>query len=323
MSVDVSVVVATHNRPARLVALLDSMRAQTLPRDRYEVIVVDDGSADPTPRILADASARQDLRLTTFRQAPSRGPAAARNVGLRAARGRLVAFTDDDCTVSPGWLEGMLAAHAAHPWAVIQGRIEINPAEMEHFNPLAHTMESRALGPGFATANIAYPRELLEQIGGFDEQEFGWGGEDTDLGIRALKAGAGAVYAPGAVVYHGVMRYGALKRLKVAAGWAPAVKVFSLHPEVRRDEGLHPELRPPRVLRYFWRYHHWLLARFGLAMLLPRRLGALRLALAAPYVALLTNRRKGPAIAPFLLAHDATEMGAIIRGGIRYRVFIV
>ena len=314
--------VATHNRPARLAALLESLRAQTLPRDRYEVIVADDGSGEATRRVLDDQLARGGMQLRALRLDTSRGPSVARNMAWRAAEGAFIAITDDDCTASPGWLAGGLAAHRAHPWAVIQGRIEINRDEFADFNVFAHTLEVRQLGPGFETANSFYPRALLEQLGGFDEQEFrGPGGEDTDLGLRALKAGADAIYAPGAVIYHGVLRSGAAKRLRIAGRWAESVKVFKLHPELRRGE-LHPQMKPGPVLRWFWRYNHWLLLRFAVALALPRRFGTLRLVLAAPYVRHLSNRRTGPAIAPYLIAHDAVEMSSIVRGAIRYRVFI-
>jgi hypothetical protein len=106
---------------------------------------------------------------------------------------------------------------------------------------------------------------------------------------------------------------GAIHRLRVAARWTPLVQVYKRHP------GLRHELR----LGLFWRENHWLLTRFLVALALPRRLGPIRLALAAPYVRHLTDRRTGPLLAPYLLAVDLVEVAAILRGAVRYRVPII
>ncbi|MGI8506727.1 MAG: glycosyltransferase family 2 protein, partial [Solirubrobacteraceae bacterium] len=105
----VSVVVSTYNRPASLARLLDSLRAQTLASDRFEVVVVDNGSGPDTARTLEDELRRGGLVLITARHELTRGPAGGRNAGWRLARAPLVAFTDDDCAPAPGWLACALA----------------------------------------------------------------------------------------------------------------------------------------------------------------------------------------------------------------------
>src|SRR5213593_4845830 len=97
-----AVVIPTYDRPAELRRCLDSLAAQNYPRDRFEVIVVDDGSPTPAEEVVScyDPS----LNLTLRRQARA-GPAAARNVGATAARSRFLAFLDDDCRASPDWLQ--------------------------------------------------------------------------------------------------------------------------------------------------------------------------------------------------------------------------
>ena len=95
MSPLVSVVVATHNRAARLAALLESLQQQTL--EDFEVVVCDDASSDDTQDVLARP---WQLDLRHVRRDVAGGPAKARNAGWRAARGRLIAFTDDDCVAS-------------------------------------------------------------------------------------------------------------------------------------------------------------------------------------------------------------------------------
>jgi glycosyltransferase involved in cell wall biosynthesis len=314
-SLDVTVVLATHNRARRLAALLETLRSQTMPDDRYEIVVVDDGSSDQTADVLDQALAEDGgPALRVIRRARAEGPAVARNEGWRAARAALIAFTDDDCAATPGWLEAGVHAARTHPGAIVQGRVEMNPDELDRYNPFAHTFSVDEPSISFETANVFYPRSLLEQLGGFDSASYpGPGGEDTDLGWRALETGAEAVFAPDAVIHHGVVSIGALKRLRVAARWTKTIGLYRRHPGLRKH----------LILGVFWRYNHYLLARFILALVLPRRWGALRLMLAAPYVTYLTDRRTGPLLAPYLLALDVVEVAAVLRGAVRYRTLVI
>src|SRR5437660_469253 len=99
MSLEVSVVVPSHDRPEGLARLLAGLRRQTLAPERFEVIVVDDGSSEPA---VVDS---RELLVRVLRHEQSRGPAAARNSGWRAASADVVAFIDDDCVPSERWLE--------------------------------------------------------------------------------------------------------------------------------------------------------------------------------------------------------------------------
>ncbi|MEA2496052.1 MAG: hypothetical protein QOJ29_3963, partial [Thermoleophilaceae bacterium] len=136
-------------------------------------------------------------------------------------------------------------------------------------------------------------------------------GEDTDLGWRAVEAGAEVHFATDALIYHAIVPVGPLARLRGTARWTDTVRNYRTHPQM------------PKVKGVFWRYNHWELFRFLVALALPRRLGPVRLFLAAPYVKHLTDRRTGPLLAPYLLALDAAEVLAIVRGAIRYRVFVL
>jgi GT2 family glycosyltransferase len=307
----IAVVAATHNRAFRLSLLLEALRAQTLPRDQFEVIVVDDGSADVTPQLLADAERAGDLDLTVLRRETGGGPAAARNLGWRAARAPLIAFTDDDCRPAPDWLAEYLAAAERHPGAVLQGRVAVDPEQLDALNPFAHSFEVEGFDQGFPTANMLYPRDLLERLGGFDETFKRAAGEDTDLGWRAIEAGAAVEYVEEPLVHHGVVPVGAVARLRSASRWTDTVRLYRLHPGLKKYKGL------------FWRTTHYKLFRFLVALALPQRLGPLRIYLAAPYVAFLTGRRTGPLLAPYLLALDLAEVVAIVRGAIRYRTLVL
>jgi GT2 family glycosyltransferase len=314
----VSAVVATRDRPIRLAALLHALRRQTLPADEFEIVVVDEGSGSETRELLEDARGQGDLRLRLVRHERPRGPGAARNAGWQAARGSLIAFTDDDCRPTPGWLEAGLAAHARAPKAVVQGQTEPDPAERGRRGAFTRTLEVRQAGPGYETCNIFYRRELLQALGGFDEG-FGLrpGGEDTDLAWRAIELGRPIAFCPEALVYHAVVDLGPGGALREATRWTETMRVFARHPGAR--EALDHRL--------FWNVWHYLLVRSALTLLLPRRLRPLRWAILARHALALRERGRAlgaPARAlPILLLYDLVEVVAVVRGAIRHRTFVL
>jgi glycosyltransferase involved in cell wall biosynthesis len=309
----VSVVVCTRDRPQRLARLLSALRAQDLPAAAFEVIVVLDG---PTPHTLSVLAHERELGLSCIRVVEltqARGPGAARNAGWRAAHGPLIAFTDDDCAPAPGWLSGLVAA--CRPHAFVQGTTRPDPGELTGSGVLSRTITSDTLGPQYETCNIAYPREALNALGGFDEG-FGLapGGEDTDLAWRAIAAGWNPRLAPEAVVFHAVHRLDVRSSLRVAARWSATVRIFSQHPGTRSMlyHGI------------FWNVWHYLLWRSLLALVGP---AWLRRWLLTRHLLELRRRARvagsGAWAVPFLLMHDAVECWAIARGAKRYRTFVL
>lgn len=311
---EVAVVVSTRDRAARLSALLSSLRHQTLGPDRFEVVIVDDGSRDRTPDVLSAAVAEGDLRIKALASEQSARQGAGRNRGWRAARAPLIAFTDDDCEATPEWLEEMLRAARENPGGIVQGRTAPHPAEFHRSGPFTRTMDVAGLGPFYQTCNVLYPRKLLERLGGFDERLPP--GEDADLAWRAFAAGAGAVFAPGAVVFHAVENLGMRGHLRVARRWTDAMGIFK-HPGLRRE-----------VLWYaiFWKRQHALLTEAALGVALARR-SRLALLLVLPYLRHLRHRcrdsRTPLALAPYFVVHDAVETYTAVRGAIRHRVLVI
>ena len=309
----VSVVVATYNRAERLERLLEGLRAQTLPRREFEVVVVDDASTDSTKAALERALAAGDLDLRVLRHAENRGRASSREDGWRSARASLVAFTDDDCVPAPDWLEAGLSACASAAGAIVQGRTEPDPAEFDRLGPFSRTVRVPEYDAAFQTCNVFYPREVLESVGGFDLGGFGrvHGGEDSDLAWRAIKRGARGVFDDRPLVHHAVNELGPMGKLRVCAGWT--LLAYARHPELRRAHFATP---------IFWKHTHLWLARALLGFLLPRRLWPLKLWLALPWARSLYARGKleggGPALAPFDAACDVAEMYAAARSSIQY-----
>ncbi|MGH2953102.1 MAG: glycosyltransferase family 2 protein [Solirubrobacterales bacterium] len=314
----VSVVVATRDRERRLAALLRSLADQTLDESQYEVVVVDDASRDGAAALLRSEADAAGYELRPVMLPTSGGPARARNIGWRAARAPLVAFTDDDCEADPRWLERCLRAAERSPGAIVQGRTAPNPAELDRIGPFSHTRDVDGSGPWwFETCNIVYPRELLERLDGFDEGFPEALGEDTDLGWRALAAGAERALAPEALVYHAVEDLGPVGHLRMALRGADGVLIFRRHPELRAGALRGGVLRNPAHGRL-------LLAAAGLA--LSRRWAPAAL-LAAPYAKQLAwrCRRVGasPALSPYYVLYDLLTMYTTARGDLRHRVLVI
>jgi GT2 family glycosyltransferase len=281
----VAVVVATRDRPAQLARLRAALDAQT----------------------------RRDFALVVVEDAGGRGPSWARNRGWRSTAAELIAFVDDDCVPEPGWLAALVDA-AGGDDLVVQGRVE--PAAA--VGPFGRSLRVEGgPGPWFQTANILYPRALLEAVGGFDEDAFPYVGEDTDLACRARAAGARFAFAPAALVRHDVVRQGPVGALRFAFRWSDSALLY------RR----HPELRAALTKRVFWKGSHYLLVRALATLVLPRRLWGLAAWLWLPYALHLFDRWREdgapPALAPWYALHDLVEVAAVARGAIRHRVLVL
>jgi GT2 family glycosyltransferase len=206
----ISVVIPTFERPAALDACLTALGAQTVARDGFEIVVVDDGGGR-RPYAVDEVVSRHasSLRLRLERAAHA-GPATARNAGAALSAGALLAFTDDDCIPDPGWLEAMTRALRRSPGAIVGGRTEnsltrnlcsdASQAVLDYL--YAESLSRTGELPFVASNNLALARDVFDELGGFDPS-FTWaGGEDRDLSARSRSLGHPLVYEPGALVRH-------------------------------------------------------------------------------------------------------------------------
>jgi GT2 family glycosyltransferase len=310
-----TVCVSTYNRADRLDRLLGSLAGQDI--SGFEVVVYDDASSDGTSGVLAAWQTR--LPLTALHGEVNGGPAKGRNLAGRRARGPVVLFTDDDCVPTSSWVRSHLAVAA--PRVVSVGRTEPDPEQADHAGPFSRTLlvEDAAL---FHTANVGYPRELLEELGGFDETFRRAAGEDTELGLRALAAGAVAVFLPEALVHHDVRPSSLLAALKEATKWTDIPRVAARHPEAAA--GLTHS-------RLWWRKTHpvALLAVVSLAAATRRPVLAagalpwLRLRTTEPLLRPNARRRHWVWVLPAQLAVDAVEVLTLARGSVRHRKLLL
>jgi GT2 family glycosyltransferase len=205
-----SVVIPTYQRAALLDRCLAALALQDT--DGFEVVVVDDGSSDSTPEVLA----RHDV--TALVQPRNAGPAAARNRGIAQASGDLVLFLDDDVVVPPDLVGRHLALHAAaqDPLLAVLGRVDWHPDLT--VTPFMHWLDRSGLQfaydtwltagdvdppyAAFYTANLSVPRPLLDQVGGFDERFPHPAYEDMELAFRLSQQGMRMTYVPEALAFH-------------------------------------------------------------------------------------------------------------------------
>jgi GT2 family glycosyltransferase len=197
----VSVVVASYNGAATLKACLESLRNLNYPD--YEVILVDDGSTDSTPQL-----AGQFPNIRSFRHHTNLGLSVARNTGIAAATGDIVAFTDADCRADEDWLYYLVADLVTGEFAGVGGPNLLPPddsptaaAVMVSPGGPAHVMLTDREAEHIPGCNMAFRKSALEAIGGFDHI-FRRAGDDVDICWRLQQAGFKIGFSPAAFVWH-------------------------------------------------------------------------------------------------------------------------
>ncbi len=261
-----TVVVASRDRAALLGDTLAAVKRTLRPIDR--VIVVDSASHDARA-VAAIVEGSGGTLIRCDRPGVSR----ARNVGWRSASTELVAFTDDDCLPSDGWIETLVEVFSGSPApdfvtgrVVPDGgrtgrvRIDLSVTVSEEPASFRDGVDVTTIGHG---ANMAWRRSVLDEIGGFDENlgpgsELGGGSEDADAFFRALLAGKAARFEPKAVVVHRQWR-GRRDQLRSCFGYgvgfgALSVKQWKLRESVSRTPDRTPRSGIPLLMRLGWRH---------------------------------------------------------------------
>lgn len=288
----ISVVIAARDAERTLPATLDGLAAQELD-EPFEVIVVDNGSRDGTAAI-AEAHPRVDRVVRRERGA---GPGAARNDGVAASTGEVIAFTDADCVPTPVWLRAGVSCDAD----IVQGRVEpAGPA-----GPFDHTLWVTQETGLYETANLFVRREWLDP--GFEDVIDAGGrpfGEDVVFAWRAKRRGARTAFAPGALAHHAVFPGTAHAYVRERARDAHFAELASLVPELRD--------------RFFYRRYF-----------LNRRSAALALGLVPLWLYLVmkeSERRTGVRsgrVAVAVAIGDLVAFAGLLRESLRRRVLLL
>jgi GT2 family glycosyltransferase len=212
---DLSVVIATYNRSESLAATLRSLAGSRVTAGSlWEVIIVDNNSTDQTMAVVECfiESGQQNVR---YLFEPQQGKSVALTTGIRKARGRIIAMTDDDCIVDSQWIASILQEYASDPaLAAIGGRVELY-SRMDEPMTVRVSKQRRVISlapfepssPPIIGCNMAFKREIFDAIGYFDPN-LGPGSnhqlvaEDVDFLYRVCKKAFKLVYSPDVLVYH-------------------------------------------------------------------------------------------------------------------------
>lgn len=213
--VRISAIVPTFNRCKELQGTLKSLRSQTLPSDDYEIIVVDNGSRDATHDVVSSLNKKGGKEIFYVRE-ERLGLHFARHAGTSAARGEILAFTDDDAIVDAMWLRALLNVYGDDTVECAGGKIlpiwEVEPPDwVRPYGP--GYLSLLDLGdkiielkkPGIYGCNFSIRKSLLFQLHGFNPDSFGdfWLGDgETGLLRKVLDAGLKIIYTPNAIVHH-------------------------------------------------------------------------------------------------------------------------
>jgi glycosyltransferase involved in cell wall biosynthesis len=196
-----SVIIPAYNAENTLYSCLESLADQSLPKEDYEVIVVDDGSTDGTSKIAQDFNVKYIFQT-------NQGPAAARNKGARSAEGDIILFTDSDCVPAHNWIHEMVSPYNDNEVIGVKGAYKTRQAELaarfaqaefeDRFDLLTKSPSIDMID----TYSAAFKKEVFFKMGGFDENFPVANNEDTDLSYRMAIAGHKLVFNPRAFVYH-------------------------------------------------------------------------------------------------------------------------
>jgi GT2 family glycosyltransferase len=200
-----SIIVPTFDRPEALTACVQAIKKLDYPQDRFEVIIVDDGSSVPIKPF--DQNLRDVANITILRQINT-GPASARNTGAQQAKGDILAFTDDDCMPTPQWLRELARSFNDNPLGLVGGRT-VNGLVDNLYSTASQMIVEEAYAfflsrdsdlRFFASNNMAVAARLFHKIGGFDSSFRT--SEDREFCDRWIRQGHPLVYVPQAIVFH-------------------------------------------------------------------------------------------------------------------------
>jgi glycosyltransferase involved in cell wall biosynthesis len=319
----VTVVIPTYLRPALLARCLDAVLAQTLDARAFDVVVVDDGASADTARIVHERQERAGAPAITYLATRGReGPAVARNRGWRAARGEVIAFTDDDTVPDRRWLEHGLQA-LVPPAVAAHGRIVVPTPQP----PTDYERNTKGLETaGFVTANCFVRKSALAQVGGFDERFRRAWREDADLYFSLMERAGSVVAAPAAIVVHPVRDAGWGECLRQHANLVFDALLYKKHPRLYRRQ---IRARPP------WGYYVSVLATASASAAAMGGAPAVAAALAAvallPVARLASRRLAGTSPRPrhrleVIVTSFAIPFVAVywrLRGAVRFRVLFL
>jgi len=245
----VSIVIPAYNASSTLPCTIETCLEQEYPRDKLEVVVVDDGSMDGTRWIVRQYPAKYIYQQNS-------GPATARNAGWTSAQGEIICFTDSDCVPARDWVSKLVEEYTSDEIAGVGGTYDIADdsnllAACVHEEIVQRHLRTPRYVNYLGSFNVSYRRAVLEEVGGFNESYRMASGEDNDLAYRVIKRGYRLVFTRDAKVAHyhphNLWRY--LRQQFWHGYWR--MKLYRNHPDMARGDaygGAADLVQPPLAL---------------------------------------------------------------------------
>lgn len=235
----VSVIVPVYNDLTHIGTTIEALLHQTYPSERYEIIVVDNGSTDATPDLLK----KHSNSIVLLEEKATRGSYAARNRGIKKARGEILAFTDSDCRPFPNWLSAGVNTLRETKASVVGGEVEFCFSERrtgaEYVDAVINMRNEKSIrerGVG-KTANLFVVRSVFERIGLFPNHLASGG--DVYYTAKTTAAGYRIRYSPEARVKHPTRFLGALLRKEFRTGIGKtSIHLLGVHPGLHGTSGM-------------------------------------------------------------------------------------
>lgn len=324
-------VISVQNRVDDLTDCLSALSKQTLAPTRFEVVVVDNCSTVDLGPVFERARAEFGLALQTLRTQRDGGPAPARNRGVAAALGAIIAFTDSDCRPGPDWLaQGLAAFEADTALGLVAGPVLPKPEQPVELTSKV-TFRVEVEHPTYPTANLMLRRALFIDAGGFNtslsyRDPLGRAVEcaDTDLAWRIIKRGVGKRFIPEAFVYHSVERQSLGLWLMEGTRLFPLPELVRRHPELRSQLLRAGRVFYPRAWLLVAATAAWLLAVSRWPWLLPATL------VAAVAVGAARKRSLSPRVigrfllnVPLQVARMAIMLVTLLLASVRFRSLVL
>lgn len=243
---DISVVVPACNSEKTIASTLEALLAQDYSEGNIEIIVVDDGSTDNTGEIVKKFPVK-------YLYQENKGPAAARNLGWKTAKGQIICFTDSDCVPEKEWVSKIIKGYTSDDIAGVGGSYGIVNsdsllARCVHEEIIQRHLKSPKEVNYLGGFNVSYRRSVLEEVDGFDESYSDASGEDNELAYKIIKKGYKLIFDKNIKVghYHPTKLSGYLKCQMKHGFWR--MKLYRDHPDMFKGDvyaGLLDFIRPP------------------------------------------------------------------------------
>ncbi|HLG31359.1 MAG TPA: glycosyltransferase [Candidatus Brocadiales bacterium] len=243
----VSIIIPVYNGEKTLARCLTSLQSQTISRDKYEIIVVDDGSKDGTRKVA------EGFAVTVISQ-KNQGPAAARNLGVKMSKGDIVLFIDADCAAAPNWIEEMTKPFSNPDIVGVKGTYKTTQQDLlARFVQLEYEEKYERMKrfpyiDFIDTYSAGFRKDIFQKYGGFNTSFPTATVEDQEFSFRLAKDGHKMVFQPDAFVYH--THQSTLKGYMRRKFWIAYWKVLVLkhHPEKFTNDSHTPQALKFQIL---------------------------------------------------------------------------